>query len=79
MGRSCMVLEHDHVRWWNMTRSCMVLEHTVVSARLIGQFGLILWGETYDGAHFFLVRAAEKIKIVLDQKIPPKNYRGAKC
>ena len=27
---------------------------TVVSARLIGQFGLILWGESSDSAHFFL-------------------------
>ena len=52
---------------------------TVVSARLIGQFGLNLWGETSDCVLFFLVRATEKTKTVLDQKIPPKNYRSAKC
>ena len=52
---------------------------TVVSARLIGQFGRILWGETSDCAHFFLVIATENIKTVLDQKIPQINYRSAKC
>ena len=31
-----------------------------------------LWGETSDTAHFFLVRATEKTKTVLDQKIPKK-------
>ena len=41
----------------------------MVSARLIGQFGLILWGETSDCTHFFLVRSTEKIKTVLDQKV----------
>ena len=46
---------------------------TVVSACPIGQFGLILWQKTSDGAHF-LVRANKKIKTVLDQKIPLKNY-----
>ena len=48
----------------------------MVSACLIGQFGLILWQKTSDGAYFFLVRAAKKIKKlkknVLDQKIPQK-------
>ena len=34
----------------------------MVSACLIGQFGPILWGETSDGAHFFLVRANKKKK-----------------
>ena len=51
---------------------------TVVSAYLISQFGLILWQKTSDGAHFFLVRATKKIKTVLDQKIPQKNYRRCK-
>ena len=51
---------------------------TVVSPRLIVQFGPILWGKTSDCAHFFLVRATEKIKTVLDQKIPQKNYRRCK-
>ena len=41
---------------------------TVVLARLIGQFGLILRGETFDCAHSALVRATEKTKTVLDQK-----------
>ena len=53
-------------------------EPTVVSACLISQFGLILWQKTSDGAHFFLVRATKKIKTVLDQKIPQKNYRRCK-
>ena len=44
----------------------------MVLACLIGQFGLILWGETSDRAYFFLVRATEKTKTVLDQKIPQK-------
>ena len=55
------------------------VDPTVVLAPLIGQFGLILWGETSDSAHFFLVRATEKTKTVLDQKIPQKNYRSGKC
>ena len=29
-----------------------------------------LWGETSDGAYFFLVRATEKRKTVLEPKIP---------
>ena len=33
---------------------------------------LILWGETSDSAHFFLVRATEKTNTFLDQKIPNK-------
>ena len=49
--------------------------NTVVSACLIVQFGLILWGETSDGAYFFLVRATEKPKTVFDQKIPPKKLK----
>ena len=52
---------------------------TVVSAHLIGQFGQIFWEKTFDSAHFFLVRATEKIKIVLNRKIPQKNYKSAKC
>ena len=51
---------------------------TVVLACLIGQFGLIWWEKTFDGAYFFLVRATKKIKTVLDQKIPQKNYRRSK-
>ena len=34
-----------------------------------GQFGLILWGETSDRAHFFLVRATESTKTFMDQYI----------
>ena len=49
---------------------CLTLSCTVVLACLIGQFGLILWQKSSDGAHFFLVRATKKIKTVLDQKIP---------
>ena len=51
---------------------------TGILACLIGQFGLILWHKTSDGAHFFFVRATKKIKTVLDQKIPQKNYRKCK-
>ena len=51
---------------------------TVVSACLLGQFGLILWQETSDGAYFFWVRDTKKFKTVLDQKIPQKNYRRCK-
>ena len=48
----------------------------MVSANPIGQFGPILWGKTFDGAHFFLVRATEKIKAVLDKKNKPKKNIG---
>ena len=47
---------------------------TVVLARLFGQFVLILWGKTSDSAHFFLVRATENTKTVLDQILPHTNY-----
>ena len=52
---------------------------TVILARLIGQFGLILRGEASDCAHFFLVRVIEKLKNTLDQKIPITNYRSTEC
>ena len=47
---------------------------TMVLPSLISQFGQILWGKTSDGAHFFLVRATQKMKTDLDQKISHKNY-----
>ena len=47
------------------------VEGTVVLPRLFDQIGPILSGKTSDSAYFFLVRATEKIKTVLDQKIPP--------
>ena len=56
-----------------------IMLSTVVSARLIGQFGPILWGKSSDSVHFFLVRAREKIKSVLEPHIPQKNYRRGKC
>ena len=52
---------------------------TVVSPRLIGKFEPILLRKTSDSAHFFLVRATEKIKTVLDQNITQQNYRRCKC
>ena len=57
-------------------KSCV--RDTVILACLIGQFGLILWQKTSNGAYFFLVRATNKIKTVLDQKIPQKNYSRCK-
>ena len=58
---------------WYIGHFCLRL--TVVSARLIGQFGPILWGETFDGTYFFLVIATEKIKTLLDKKKCPKTIK----
>ena len=49
---------------FNLYQGC---EDTMVLARLIGQFVPILGGKTFNGVHFVLVRATEKIKTVLDQ------------
>ena len=72
-------IANDQWPWPTQAHCLFSWSCTVVSARLIGQFGLILWGETSDGAHFFLVRATEKTKTILDQKKPQKNYRSSKC
>jgi hypothetical protein len=47
--------------------------HTVVSARLIGQFGLILWGETFDSGNFFLSFRGNK-KCSASENTP-KNFK----
>ena len=65
----------EHKNSWRVRN---VDEASVGSACLISQFGLISWVKTSDGAYFFLVRATKKIKTVLDQKIPQKNYRRCK-
>ena len=49
------------------------LLYTVVSACPIGQFGPIFLWKTSDGVHLFLLRATEKIKMLLDQKITQRK------